>query len=456
MSGQAPRPAGPAGPDLPAVLAVDGGNSKTDLVLVAADGRVLAQVRGPGVPLRLSAETLALLSTLARAAARQAGLGALHGPGADTGPAAPGPGLIARHLVACMANVDLPEEERELDEMLRAQGWSQTVDVANDTLAVLRAGLDGRLPAGLPGGPPAGTAATDLAAADLAAAGQDVAGRPGAGRPGDPQHAVHWGVGITCGAGINGVCVAPDGRTSRYLALGQLTGDWGGGQGLACAAMWSAARAEDGRGPQTLLREAVLEHFGVGRITDVAVGIHLGKIPEHSLHGLVPVLLQVAGQGDPVAGDLVSRLADEITGMAVAAISRLGLDGLPVPVVLGGGVLTARDPLLTRRIRAGLAARMPAASMRIVGIPPIAGAALLGLDDAGAGPAAQARLRSAYAHSGGTGPAQPDAAGPGAAAGPASPAPELPAPELPAPPLPAPPLPADQPELSADRKAAGT
>ncbi len=360
--------------ELPAaVLAVDGGNSKTDVVLVAADGRMLAQIRGPGVPLRLSAETLALLSTLARAAARQARLPGGAGPGTEPGPAATGPGRIAGHLVACMANVDLPEEERELDQMLRAQGWSDTVDVANDTIAVLRAGLDGRLPAGLPGAPAGGSR---------------------------PDPAAHWGVGITCGAGINGVCVAPDGRTTRYLALGELTGDWGGGYGLASSVMWAAARAEDGRGPQTLLRAAVLEHFGVERVSDVAVGIHLGKIAGQSLHGLVPVLFTTAGQGDRAACGLVDRLADEITVMAVAAIGRLGLAGQPVPVVLGGGVLTARDPRLTRRIAAGLAADAPEASMRIVDVPPIAGAALLGLDRTGAPPQAQARLRAVYREAG--------------------------------------------------------
>jgi N-acetylglucosamine kinase-like BadF-type ATPase len=33
---------------LPAALAIDGGNSKTDLALVAADGTLLASLRGPG------------------------------------------------------------------------------------------------------------------------------------------------------------------------------------------------------------------------------------------------------------------------------------------------------------------------------------------------------------------------------------------------------------------------
>ena len=33
----------------PAVLAIDGGNSKTDVALVASDGTLLAAARGPGI-----------------------------------------------------------------------------------------------------------------------------------------------------------------------------------------------------------------------------------------------------------------------------------------------------------------------------------------------------------------------------------------------------------------------
>ena len=82
--------------------------------------------------------------------------------------------------------------------------------------------------------------------------------------------------------------------------------------------------------------------------------------------------------------------------MALTAIRRLGLGGQPVPVVLGGGVLTARDPLLTEEITRRLADEVPLATPRIVDVPPVAGAALLGLDHLGAPPAAQARLRAAY------------------------------------------------------------
>jgi N-acetylglucosamine kinase-like BadF-type ATPase len=330
----------------PAVLAIDGGNSKTDVALVAADGTLLARARGPGVPgMMLAEETIKVLGDAARAAAARAGLP----PG--------GPGRrIARHLSACVANADLPEEEQQLSELLRAQGWTDSTHLANDTFAVLRAGLDGPAP--------------------------------------------HWGVAVTCGAGINCVGVAPDGRTTRFLALGDFTGDWGGGGGLAREVLWWAIRAEDGRGPQTALREAVPARFGAASMHDVAVALHTGKIGWDAVPGLVPVLFTVAGEGDAVAADLVRRLAGEVCVMALTAIRRLGLGDQPVPVVLGGGVLAERDPLLTEEITRRFADEAPLATPRIIDIPPVAGAGLLGLDHIGAPLSAQARLRDAYLRGG--------------------------------------------------------
>ncbi|HEY6279456.1 MAG TPA: hypothetical protein VIX86_24360, partial [Streptosporangiaceae bacterium] len=112
---------------LPAVLAMDGGNSKTDLALVAADGSLLATARGGGIPAPARPEaTVRLLAGLAGQIQRQAGLAGR---------------AVARHISACVANADLPEEEQELAAALRAQGWSETTVVVNDTFAVLRAGL---------------------------------------------------------------------------------------------------------------------------------------------------------------------------------------------------------------------------------------------------------------------------------------------------------------------------
>jgi N-acetylglucosamine kinase-like BadF-type ATPase len=190
--------------------------------------------------------------------------------------------------------------------------------------------------------------------------------------------------------------VAPDGRTTRFLSLGPISGDWGGGGDLGIEALRLAARAEDGRGPDTALRTEVPRHFGLATVRDVTIAAYREKIGRGELRTLAPVVLTLAGNGDPAARDLVARQADEVCAMALTAIRRLGLDGAAVPVVLGGSLLAAADPLLTRLVTAGLAAGAPAAEARIVDVPPVAGAALLGLDQAGAGPDAEVRLRAAF------------------------------------------------------------
>jgi hypothetical protein len=92
----------------------------------------------------------------------------------------------------------------------------------------------------------------------------------------------------------------------------------------------------------------------------------------------------------------VSRLADEISVMAITAMRRLDLTGQATPVILGGGVITARNPLLMDGITRQLAEAAPRAQVRVIDVPPVVGAALLGLDHVHAPPAAEARLRAAY------------------------------------------------------------
>jgi N-acetylglucosamine kinase-like BadF-type ATPase len=133
---------------------------------------------------------------------------------------------------------------------------------------------------------------------------------------------------------------------------------------------------------------------------DVAVAFHLGELGEDDLIRLPAVLFAAAEGGDAVALSLVRRQADEIAAMAATAISRLDLADGPeppaIPVVLGGGVLEARNPLLTASITGRLAKLAPTAVARIVDTPPVTGAALLGLDHLAADPLAETRLRASY------------------------------------------------------------
>jgi N-acetylglucosamine kinase-like BadF-type ATPase len=317
-----------------AVLALDGGNSKTDVALVSTDGTLLGSVRGGGINSQdTGAEaTVSALTDLVRQITTD--------------------DVEVLHTVGCLANADLPEEEEELAKAVRAAGWSPTSTVVNDTFAILRSGLQDRGP--------------------------------------------HWGAAVVCGAGINAVGVAPDGRVTRFLALGQLTGDWGGGYGLGREVMWHAIRGEDGRGPRTALTEAVREFFDADKVEDVAIAVHKGKIPDGDMNALAPVLLSVSAAGDPVAQSVVDHLADEISVLAITAMRRLDMTALATPVILGGGVITARDSRLLDGIASRLAEAAPQAGLRVIDVPPVVGAALLALDHVGAVPEAETRIRASY------------------------------------------------------------
>jgi N-acetylglucosamine kinase-like BadF-type ATPase len=319
-----------------AVLAVDGGNSKTDVALVGRDGELLGHARGSGSCHQVIGveASMDVLTRLVARAASEAGL--------DPS------GLVAENGAFYLAGADLPVEVDMLAARIGLYGWSSDLVVDNDTFALLRAGTE------------------------------------------SPDR-----VAVVCGAGINCVGVTADGRTARFPSLGRLSGDWGGGAQLGADALWHAVRAEDGRGAPTGLRSAVAGHFGFATVAEVSAAIHLGDLPPGRIHELVPVLFAVAGEGDAVARSMVLRMAEEVSLLATVALRQLDLIDRPADVVLGGGVLVSGDPLLLGAARAQILEQAPHASILVADAPPVVGSALLGLDRLGAAPAVEDRVRVA-------------------------------------------------------------
>ena len=319
---------------LPVVLAIDGGNWKTDLALARADGAVLALVRGPqSSPHHLGVDgSLQVVERLLAQAVADAGLPNGDGPVAE----------IGRLL---LAGVDFPAEEEEMLAAAAGRGFASRLAVANDTFAVLRAGTERG-----------------------------------------------WGVAVVCGAGINCLGVGPDGRHARFPALGAITGDWGGGYDVGLAAVSAAARSEDGRGPGTSLEHAVPAHFGLATPLELAEAIHRGRIAQRRVTELAAVVLAEA-EHDGVAASIVARLVEEVVVFIRVTLERLELTQEPVDVVLGGGLMRSGSRRLVGAVEAELSKLAPAASVRATGSPPVVGAALLGLDALSAGAPAQARLR---------------------------------------------------------------
>ena len=319
------------------VLAVDGGGSKTDVVAIALDGSIVGHARGPGSNPQTRGWAIAgpILDDVRSRVVRHLGERR----------------ILTTHVY--LAGLDLHDElvaaEVALAHWAEDGGAPDVLD--NDLFALLRAG----------------TLSPDAAA-------------------------------VVCGTGINALAVRADGATARFPAIGDVSGDWGGGAYLGNRALWHAARAEDGRGPATALMSAVPETLGLDTVREVTEAIHFGRLDHRVFNRLCPVLFDVAGRGDAVARSVVERQAEEIMLLAAVALGRLGLgtaDGPPVPVVLGGGVLAARDPLLVDEVVSRLAERVPGAVPTWVTDPPVLGAGLAALESVGADAAALDRYREA-------------------------------------------------------------
>jgi N-acetylglucosamine kinase-like BadF-type ATPase len=300
-----------------AVLAVDGGGTKTDVALVAEDGRLLGFERtGSYLPQVMGVEEAVHgIGTVVDRVRRQAGA------------------VEMLEAAVFLSGADFPSQIAALDRAVTAAAWAPRARVENDTFALLRAG----------------TAAPDA-------------------------------IAVVCGTGFNAVGVGADARISRFPAVGRISGDWGGGKDLALEALWYAARAEDGRGPQTSLRAAVPAHLGYARVIDVSEALELRRISVTELDALTPVLFAEAAAGDRIATQIVARQADEIARVIRVLLGRLDLlqPTGAVPIVLGGSVLAARHPMLLD----GIAARTSDldVSFLVVDAPPVLGAALLALD----------------------------------------------------------------------------
>jgi len=254
-----------------------------------------------------------------------------------------GLGVPADHGAFFLCGADLPHDIAELEAVVTASGVARSVRVDNDTFALLYAG----------------------------AVQRDA-------------------VAVICGSGINCVGRAADGRVARYPALGWETGDWGGAEMLAREALFLAARAEDGRGESTALVDLIRAHFDVAYVEQLGIDVHYRRIDQRRLGEIAPLVVRAA-EADAVAASLVERLAQEIALWVQRAFADLMLTD--ADVVLGGGMLQGAEDVLYRQV----VERLPAGARPIrLAAPPVLGAVLAALDDAGAGDDAKRRVRKAF------------------------------------------------------------
>lgn len=272
---------------MPWVLGVDGGGTRTVALIANEKGRVLG--RGEAGPSNYH--------TAGLAAAAEGIRQAVHLAIADAGIVEPALGAA----FFAIAGVDRPIDRQILSAAIARTELSCPVLLAHNAAATL---------AGATGGQP--------------------------------------GVVVIAGTGAITYGEDDQGSMARAGGYGPLLGDEGSGYDIGRKALIAAMRAEDGRGPQTILVERFKQRFMLEQMADLINLVYGNPAPlqRTEIAGLAPTVMQVAREGDPVAREIL-RVAGRELGLAAAAVlQRLKWEpGKRVPVAGSGMVFTAGSML---------------------------------------------------------------------------------------------------------------
>jgi len=155
------------------------------------------------------------------------------------------------------------------------------------------------------------------------------------------------GVVTIAGTGSFAFGRGPEGRTARAGGWGFIFGDEGGAFDIARQAMRAALRFEEGWGPATALREALLETTGAADVNDVLHRSYAGEYPRDRVALLAKRVDEAAGAGDKVARDILAGAGQSLATIASAVRQQLFSPDQPACISYIGGVFRSRL-LLTR------------------------------------------------------------------------------------------------------------
>jgi len=295
------------------VIGVDGGGTKTVLVVADLEGRVLSV--GVGGPSNVA---------LVGAAGLAKSIGEAWGEALRRMPTSP---PTAEVLVACLAGAGGPSRRevavKALTALCSELGLAKRVVVEPDAIAVLMSATLG--------GP---------------------------------------GVVVVAGTGSIALAVGPSGERVRVGGWGHLIGDEGSAFDVGREAIKLALLAEEGLARCAELAHAVAEHFGVREAREVVDLIALGRVGVTEVASLAEVVDGLASKGSWAARVILERASERLASMASAAAKALALRRPRVAV--SGGLF--KSELVLARFRSAVARELPGASVIVPRLPPVAGA----------------------------------------------------------------------------------
>ncbi len=264
------------------VLGMDGGGTGTTCWLADESGRVVGRAEsGPS-------NVKSVGATVARTSLNAAIEGAFESAGLSVQPVA----------VACLglAGFDREEDRVLLRDWSDQASWARSLVLTNDCELVVAAGT----PSGV-------------------------------------------GVGVIAGTGSIAMGIAADGRRVRAGGWGHIFGDEGSGYAVAVAALRRIARLTDGRDPRSAEHDALARH--VCRFMEIEHPVGLvsavyGRGYDRAwIAGMVPAVVAAADEDRAIVDEILTPAGRDLADIIAAVAHRLGWNGGPLDVGMGGGLI---------------------------------------------------------------------------------------------------------------------
>ncbi len=155
------------------------------------------------------------------------------------------------------------------------------------------------------------------------------------------------GIVILAGTGAMAFGMNSAGEQKRAGGWGSILGDEGSAYYIGRRALAAACRAYDGRGPETMLINSLIECLGLDDFTDIVKEIYSRQASPKAIASLAPLVSQAAKDGDEAAVTILRDAAEELALTASAVIEGLNMQDEAFQVAISGSVFKAGEPLLT-------------------------------------------------------------------------------------------------------------
>lgn len=186
------------------------------------------------------------------------------------------------------------------------------------------------------------------------------------------------GVVVLSGTG-SFACGRWRGRWVTTGGWGPLVGDEGSGYWIGVEALKAVARAVDGRGPATQLRDIFRRALHYSFDKELRHFIYSNELNRQRIAGLTLLVTQAAKDGDQVARDILERAGKELAVLGCSLVACLRAEKEPCAISATGGVMRPGSVVL-EAFRSEVERMMPLARYVPARFQPWVGAALRALE----------------------------------------------------------------------------